>query len=120
MPDLNEIKIKLQKFTSERDWDKYHNPKDLLVALVSEIGELAECYRWLDNEQVQKINEDSEKRKKIEGELADIFIYLIIISYKSNIDILKVIDEKIEKNKLRFPIDKFKGIHTNPIIGLKY
>ena len=119
MPDLNLVTEKIKMFMVERDWDKYHNSKDILIALVSEIGELAECYRWLNEDQIKKINEEPEKKKKIEEEIADICIYLIILSYENNIDLLKIIDEKIEKNKLKFPIEKFKGKHTNPIIGMK-
>ncbi len=119
MVDLKEIELKIKNFMIERDWDKYHNSKDILIALVSEIGELAECYRWLNDDQIKKINNEPEKKKKIEEEIADICIYLIILSYENNIDILKIIDEKIEKNKLKFPIEKFKGKHTNPIIGIK-
>ena len=118
-PDLNTLKEKIKAFNLERDWDQYHNPKDLLVALVSEVGELAECYRWLSPEELSRIHTHPEKKKNIEEEIADIIIYLLILSYKTDIDIIKAIENKLEKNKRKYPIEKTKGIHSNPIEGFK-
>ncbi|MBI4146236.1 nucleotide pyrophosphohydrolase [Candidatus Woesearchaeota archaeon] len=117
--DLHELQQQIKAFNQERDWDQYHNPKDLFVALVSEIGELADCYRWLNAEGIAKIHSDPEKRKKVEEELADIMIYLLILAYKTDIDLLRVAQEKLEKNKLKYPIDKSKGVHSNAIEGYK-
>ncbi len=117
--EFEALKHKIKQFNLERDWDKFHNPKDLLVALVSEVGELAECYRWLSDTELLRIHNDPVKKKKVEEEIADIMMYLIILSYKTDIDIFKVIEEKIEKNRNKYPIDKVKGIHTNPIEGYK-
>ena len=61
--NLEKLKEKIRQFNLERDWDKFHNPKDLLVALVSEVGELAECYRWLNNAELSKIHTDPIKKK---------------------------------------------------------
>lgn len=79
--ELNDLKEKIREFNVERDWDKFHNPKDLLIALVSEVGELAECYRWLSDAELSKIHSDPAKKKKVEEEIADVIIYLIILSY---------------------------------------
>jgi NTP pyrophosphatase (non-canonical NTP hydrolase) len=117
--DLNELKEEIKKFNLERDWDKFHNVKDLIIALTSEVGELAECYRWLSEDEISKIHSNPEKKKNIEEEIADIFIYLLIISYKTDIDIFDVIEKKLEKNKQKYPIDKSKSIHTNPLEGFK-
>ncbi|MFP4195568.1 MAG: nucleotide pyrophosphohydrolase [Candidatus Woesearchaeota archaeon] len=116
---LEELRNKIQEFNKERDWDKYHNPKDLFVAMVSEVGELAECYRWLTEEEVDTIHSHPEKKKQVEEEVADIMMYLIMISYKTDIDIFKAVEEKLEKNAKRYPVDKIKGVHTNPIQGYK-
>ncbi len=117
--ELNDLKEKIKQFNLERDWDKYHNPKDLLIALVSEVGELAECYRWLSEKELFTIHSDPFKKKKVEEEIADIMMYLIILSYKTNIDIFTAIEEKIEKNRKKYPLEKVKGIHTNPLEGFK-
>ena len=117
--DLNKIKEKVRQFNKERDWDQFHNPKDILVALVSEVGELAECYRWLNQEEIARIHTDPGKKKKVEEEIADIMLYLITLAYKTNIDIVKAVEEKLEKNKKKYPVNKSKGVHTNPIEGFK-
>ena len=117
--EFNALKEKIKAFNLERDWDKFHNPKDLLIALVSEVGELAECYRWLNPEELARVHLEADKKQKIEEEIADIFTYLIILSYKTNIDIVKAIENKIEKNSKKYPIEKSKGIHSNPLEGFK-
>jgi len=119
MGDLKELIAQIKQFNHERDWDQYHNPKDLLVALVSEVGELAECYRWLNADELSQIHTDPDKKKKVEEEIADIIIYLLILSYKTDIDITTAIEQKLEKNRQRYPIEKVKGIHSNPLMGIK-
>lgn len=117
--DLEILRNKVKEFMIVRDWDKFHNVKDLFIALVSEIGELAELYRWLNLEDLNKLNSDLEKKKKIEEEIADIMIYLLIISYKSDINIIKSVEEKLEKNNKKYPVDIIKGKTTNPLFGVK-
>ena len=104
MNELNLIKEKIHQFNLERDWDKFHNPKDIVLALVSEVGELAECYRWLNQNEVSLVHADHLKKKKIEEEIADVMMYLLLLAYKTDIDILKAIEAKLEKNKLRYPV----------------
>ena len=103
--DIYHLINRLRTFNIERNWDKDHNPKDLILAL-GEVGELAECYQWMNNSQIDLLNKDSYKKKKIEDEIADVIIYLMILAYKSDIDLLKVVEEKIEKNEKRFPVEK--------------
>lgn len=117
--DINALVEKVKQFNNERDWDQFHNPKDLVLALMSEVGELAECYRWLNEAELAHIIADSEKKKKIADELADIIMYISTISYKMNIDLTQAIEEKFEKNKLRFSLEKSKGVHTNFLEGYK-
>ena len=106
--NLHKIRDEIKNFNLERDWDKFHNVKDLILALTSEVGELAECYHWLTEEEISTLHSIPEEKKKVEEEIADILIYLLIISYKTDINILEVVEQKLEKNKLRFPIDKSK------------
>ena len=65
--DLDKLIEKIKKFNYERDWDQYHNPKDVFIALVSEVGELADCYRWLNEKELSEIQSDPEKKRKIDG-----------------------------------------------------
>lgn len=117
--DINTLIEQIKQFNNDRDWDQFHNPKDLILALMSEVGELAECYRWLSENEMIRVIADLDKKKKITEELADIAMYLFMLSYKTNTDLSMAIQEKIEKNKLRYSSEKIKGIHTNPIEGYK-
>lgn len=117
--DFDILIEKIRRFNKERGWDRFHNPKDILIALVSEVGELAECYRWLEEKEIDDIKKDLSKKKIIEEEIADILVYLLILCDKSNIDIVKAVNEKIEKNSKRYPVDKIKGKHTNFLQGHK-
>ena len=119
MSSLNELKEKIKQFNLERDWDQFHNPKDLIIALFSEVGELAECYRWLNDEEVSQVHLDTDKKKKVEEEVADIFMYMLMFAYKTDIDLVKVIEDKLEKNSHKYPLDKSKGVHSNPLMGFK-
>jgi dCTP diphosphatase len=112
---LKEITNKIKQFNQEREWDQYHNPKDLILALVSEVGELADHYRWANDDEVLEIN----KKEEIAQELADIFSYLIILSYKIDVNLVEEVEKKLEKNKLRYPIEKMKGVHSNKHTGFK-
>ena len=108
---FEDLKERILAFNKARDWDEFHHPK--------EVGELAECYRWLSKEQLDLIHQDPSKKKKIEEEIADILIYLIMISYKSDIDMVKAVNEKLDKNEKKFPVSVVKGKSTNPISGYK-
>lgn len=119
MTSLESLKEQIKQFNIDRDWDQFHNPKDILVALVSEVGELADCYRWLSDAEMSTIHTDPVKKKKVEEEIADIMMYIIILAYKTDINILSAVEAKLEKNKLKYPIEKSKGVHSNPIEGFK-
>lgn len=91
-------------FRDERNWKQFHQIKDLLLGLNIEVAELQELFLWKDDKQQAEI--DSEK---IKDELADIAIFLIYISKHYNIDLLKAISDKIEKNALKYPVDKSRN-----------
>ena len=98
------IKQKLADFNSERDWDRYHNPKDLAVSISIESAELLEIFQWQSAKDAGEIKKDTEKLEKIKDEMADLLIYLFIMSNRLDIDIASTMIEKIEKNKERFSI----------------
>ena len=102
--DIKEIQDKLAKFAEERDWDQFHSPKNLAMALTSEVGELNELFQWLTEEQSNNVDND-----EIRQEIADIFIYLLRLSDKLDIDIEEAVREKIEINAKRYPVDLAKG-----------
>ena len=101
---IKEIQEKLAKFAEERDWNQFHSPKNLVMALTSEVGELNDLFQWLTEEQSNNVDND-----EIRQEIADIFIYLLRLSDKLDIDIEEAVREKIEINAKKYPIDLAKG-----------
>jgi NTP pyrophosphatase (non-canonical NTP hydrolase) len=96
------------KFRDERDWKKFHNPKDLAISLNIEAGELLECFQWKNIDEVDLMLNGSEKYK-VEDEIADIFVYLLLLCNEINVDIIKVTLNKLKKNSEKYPIEKSKG-----------
>ncbi len=105
--DLNDLKIRLRKFAQERDWNQFHSPKNLSMALIGEAAELVEHFQWLTEEQSQSLPKD--KHHEVALELADIFIYLIRIADKLNVDLVEAANKKIIINQQKYPVEKVKG-----------
>jgi NTP pyrophosphatase (non-canonical NTP hydrolase) len=101
MNDIEQIIQKLIEFNNERDWDQFHNPKDLALAINVEAGELLELFLWKNPEEADK--------EKIKKELADIFAFAFLLANKYNLDVREIIQEKIEENGKKYPIEKAKG-----------
>ena len=101
MSDIEEIMQQIVQFTKERDWDQFHNGKDLALALSIEASELNEAFLWKDPSQVS--------RDKVKEELADILNYAFLIADKYDLDIKDIILEKLKINAIKYPVDKAKG-----------
>jgi NTP pyrophosphatase (non-canonical NTP hydrolase) len=104
MSDIKQITEELIKFRNERDWEQFHNPKDLALAINIESSELLEEFLW-------KKHEDA-KIEKVKEELADVFAYAFLLAEKYNFDVKKIVFEKIKKNGLKYPVNKAKGTAT--------
>lgn len=107
MNDLNEIKEKLRQFAMARDWDQFHSPKNLSMALAGEVGELIELFQWLTEEQSNNLSR--EQYVAVEEEVADVFLYLLRLADKLGVDLLKAANNKIVINEQKYPVDKVKG-----------
>lgn len=107
--EIEDIKIRLQEFADERDWDQFHNPKNLSMALIAEAAELVEHFQWLSEEESRLIQGD--KLEAVRHELADIMIYLIRIADKLNVDLLHAVEKKMTINAEKYPADKVMGQH---------
>lgn len=101
MTDIQQILAELITFRNERDWEQFHNPKDLALAISAEAGELLECFLW-------KSPEDANP-EKVKEELADILSFAFLLAHKYNFDVKDIILEKIKKNGEKYPVDKAKG-----------
>jgi len=106
-PDLNELKQRIRDFAEAREWDQFHSPKNLSMALSAEVAEIVEHFQWLTQE--QSSNLPQKKLDEVETELADTLIYLIRLADKLDIDLLQAAKNKIEVNEQKYPVDKAKG-----------
>ena len=104
MSDFPKLLKLLIQFRDERDWEQFHNPKDLALALSIEAAELNEVFLWKHPDELDEVN-----TSKVKQELADIFAYAILLADKYNFDIEKIVEEKIALNAEKYPIDKAKG-----------
>ena len=110
--DIKGIQKKLQDFVDERDWDQFHSPKNLAMALAGEAGELLEIFQWLNVEQAEKLKLNGEDKDAVAEEIADICMYLLRLCDKLDIDLTSAIDRKIQINEKKYPVALSKGIAT--------
>lgn len=106
---ISEIKDKIKEFCEARDWDQFHNAKELAIALSIEASELLEIFRWKTPEEVQALFENEKKKEDIEDEMADILYFLVRIAQLYDLDLSEALDRKMEKNERKYPVDKAKG-----------
>lgn len=105
--DFDGIRKQVRQFVVERDWDQFHSPKNLSMALIVEAAELVEHFQWLTEE--QSCNLSPEKLAEVELELADIQIYLISLAEKLKLDLVSAVEKKLELNAKKYPVDKVRG-----------
>jgi NTP pyrophosphatase (non-canonical NTP hydrolase) len=107
MRELDELKQRLRKFAQERDWDQFHSPKNLSMALSVEVAELVEHFQWLTEDKSQQL--DEKTLAEVADEIADVQVYLLRLADKLDVDILDAVDKKIKKNEAKYPADKVRG-----------
>jgi NTP pyrophosphatase (non-canonical NTP hydrolase) len=107
-PDgLEQLRIRVAGFAAARDWEQFHSPKNLSMALIAEAAELVEHFQWLTEDQSQRLPDI--KRAAVAEELADILIYLVRIADRLGVDLLAAADQKMRNNEHRYPVAKVKG-----------
>ena len=104
---LEQLRRRLAEFAAAREWDQFHSPKNLAMALAGEAGELLEHFQWLTEDQSRSL--DAAKHRAVGHELADILIYLIRLGDKLEVDLVAAAREKIGINEDRYPADKVRG-----------
>jgi NTP pyrophosphatase (non-canonical NTP hydrolase) len=107
MDKIKKLTSEIIKFRDERDWQKFHNPKDVALSLVLEATELLEHFQWKNNEEISNYVEKSSN--EIGEELADILYWVLLMSNDLKIDISSALEDKMEKNKAKYPINLSKG-----------
>ena len=104
---LRAMQQRLAEFAAARDWQQFHTPKNLAMALSVEVAELCEEFQWLTAEQSAAL--DAERYQRVRLELADAFIYLLRLADRLDVDLLKAADEKIALNERRYPVERVRG-----------
>jgi dCTP diphosphatase len=105
--DFDQIKKQVRQFVVERDWDQFHSPKNLSMALIVEAAEMVEHFQWLTEE--QSCNLAPDKLAEVELELADIQIYLISLAEKLKLDLVAAAEKKLALNAQKYPVEKARG-----------
>ena len=104
-----ELRERVLAFVRERDWEQFHAPKNLSMALAAETGELMEHFLWMSPEQSRTVLGQPEKRQKIEEEIADVVIYALEFANMTGIDVAAAIERKLALNAKKYPVEKAKG-----------
>ena len=109
MDRLDGLTAELRRFADERDWGQFHTPKNLVMALVGEVGELIEHFQWLTPEESLEVTTDEASAGRVAEELADVFIYLVRLADVLGVDLLAAARTKLEANARRYPAEQVRG-----------
>ncbi|GAB6030162.1 dCTP pyrophosphatase 1 [Chamberlinius hualienensis] len=108
-PTLEDIRSMQSKFAKERNWDQYHQPRNLVLALVGEVGELAEIFQWKGEVEVGLKDWTTKEKDQLADELSDVLCYLVRLADRCGVDLPTAAAAKIEKNRLKYPAEKVFG-----------
>jgi dCTP diphosphatase len=103
MSDLEALRDAMREFTSERDWERFHDPKSLLLALVGEVGELSELFQWLPAESARSAAQEEPLRTRVGEEIADVLLYLVRLADVLDVDLRAAAERKVKRNALKHP-----------------
>jgi dCTP diphosphatase len=107
MTELEGLRVQMREFAAERDWEQFHSPKNLSMALSVEVAELVENFQWLTEEQSRRL--DPAAQASVRGEIADVLLYLIRLADQLGIDPLAAAQRKLVENAQKYPVDKSRG-----------
>jgi len=107
--NIQSLQSEIRRFVEEREWEKYHTPKNLIMALAGEVGELTEIFQWLTAEESQNVMSDGNSAQKVRHEVADVFVYLLRLADKLNINLEEAVREKLILNQQKYPAHLAKG-----------
>jgi len=104
---LEQLAKQLRQFAAERDWEQFHSPKNLSMALLVEVAEIAEHFQWLTEQQSRKL--DAAKKEEVAHELADTLIYLVRLADQLGVDLLEATERKLAVNESKYPAERVRG-----------
>ena len=105
--ELEELRVRLREFAAERDWDPFHSPKNLAMALSAETGELLEIFQWLTEAQSRSLSPEAQAAAS--EEIADVLLYLVRLGDQLGIDLAAAARRKLAANALKYPVEKARG-----------
>lgn len=106
---VKELMYKVKEFCEERDWNQFHNPKDLAIGISTEANELLDIFRFKNADDMKAIFENKNKQEHIEEEIADVLFFVLRFAQMNNIDLKQALNKKLYKNAQKYPIDLAKG-----------
>ncbi len=106
---IEQLKQIMDRFVSERDWEPFHDPKNLSASIAIEAAELMEHFQWLRTDELAAVKDDPEAMVAIREEIADVFAYVLSFASTMNIDLASAFAAKMERNAIKYPAEKFKG-----------
>ena len=109
MSELQELQQLVEHFCTDREWDQFHNPKDLAIGISTEANELLDIFRFKSEGQMEAMMSDDKKREHIGEELGDIFFFLLRFAQRNGFDIKDCLEDKIRKNNEKYPVESVKG-----------
>jgi dCTP diphosphatase len=108
------LKAAVQQFVEDREWQKYHNPKNLAMSIGIEAGELMEIFQWLSPSDARSVAADTRRGKQAAEELADVIIYCLLLASTLGLDVSSTVMGKIQNNETKYPASSFKGEYRRP------
>ena len=106
---VDELRGRVMAFARERDWEQFHSPKNLSMALAAEAGELMEHFLWTESQASHAVMRDARKRPRIEEEVADVVIYALEFANIAGLDLAAAIERKLAANAVKYPVEKARG-----------
>lgn len=110
--DIATLQAELARFARDRDWEQFHSPKNLVMALAGESGELLEIFQWLTEQQSSELSEGDKAYARARDEIADIQIYLLRLADRMGVDLETAVREKIDRNARKYPVELSRGHAT--------
>lgn len=107
--NIQSLKDRIQTYCEARDWDQYHDAKELSIGIITEASELLENFRFQTKEQMQEIMKNGESKKAVSDELADILFFLLRFCQRYEIDLTTSFEDKMLRNAQRYPVEEFRG-----------
>src|SRR5262249_28334021 len=114
MKDIEALLAELRQFVAERDWQQFHDPKNLTMLLASEVGELVAEYRWVTGPAADAHSRDPASRARVADEIGDVGIALLLLCERTGIDLGEAIEAKLAKNRGRYPVETARGNAERP------